>query len=342
MVRARTGKRPGFTLIELLVVIAIIAVLIGLLLPAVQKVREAANRMSCSNNLKQIGLAAFNYAGANNNTFPPGINISPNSVQANNGQYVGAGPYTSVLAYLLPFIEQQNVYNQLDPGLFPLNTTTGAWAYSTPPFDFQSGVTTINGTGYNHIIDSHIKTYECPSDTTYTQCTQPTDWIIDAFYTYSDGYNYVDYVLNVPSFGQQMGASNYIGSAGFEGSKYGTTYTAGQYAGVYQTNSKTRIVAITDGTSNTIGFGEVGSGFYPNAGANYRMTWMGSGAMYGDGGMEKGIPNSPFAFSSRHTGLVNFAMCDGSVRGISVNANLGMFIAATGISDGVVVDTSTF
>ena len=119
--------RRGFTLIELLVVIAIIAVLIGLLLPAVQKVREAANRMQCSNNLRQQALAVQNYASANSDRLPPC-----------NFYFAQTGAQGSTYYALMPYLEQNN--------LFTLYTQ--------------------NGQGYLGVGPIPLKVFQCPSDPT--------------------------------------------------------------------------------------------------------------------------------------------------------------------------------
>jgi prepilin-type N-terminal cleavage/methylation domain-containing protein/prepilin-type processing-associated H-X9-DG protein len=336
----RPRTRPGgFTLIELLVVIAIIAILIGLLLPAVQKVREAAARLQCANNLKQISLSAHSFHDAYKR-LPPGGLVSANSKNT-NPQYVAAppyaGPYTGCLAFLLPFVEQGNVYNQLNPALLQFNTTAGAWAYNTPPFDFQSGVSKnqINGTGYPHILDAHVPIFECPSDNPYDTVTAG---VIDAYFVvpFPGGVEiFIDFINDIPGWGHELGASNYIANAGWGG------IDVPQLMGPFTQNSKTTLQSISDGTSNTIAFGETLSG--NPVSRDFRMSWMGSGSMPTAWGLP--TKGDYYNYSSRHAGgIVQFGYCDGSVRsirnGITSGTAYNAFIYASGMRDGQVVNFS--
>jgi prepilin-type N-terminal cleavage/methylation domain-containing protein/prepilin-type processing-associated H-X9-DG protein len=375
-------RRSGFTLIELLVVIAIIAVLIGLLLPAVQKVREAAARMACQNNLKQIALAAANYESAYG-MFPPGLNVSPNSVDPNPSYNLGqpyAGPYAGVLAYLLPYLEQNNVYALIPQTLLAANTTAGAWGYSYPPYDFNSGVSSsqVNGTGTFPVANAQIKTFQCPSDNVQGATMLPYPpgpaGVIDGagIYIPANNHVYVDYVVDVPNFGHEWGRTNYIGCGGAYGkvdpSDNGPPSAPlfnyknwGAYTGIYYMNSKTTIPSISDGTSNTIAFGEYtgthngtyASQGFPGGSREFVITWMGAGWMGSRWGISPsynpvGESSSPGVgtdfqwrqYSSNHTAIVNFAFADGSVHAISRTADFNTFIYATGAQDGAVLNQS--
>ncbi len=260
-------RRNGFTLIELLVVIAIIGVLISLLLPAVQKIREAANRMSCTNNLKQIALAAHNFHDTYKR-FPVGCYMP---YAMDGGPNVGGfyhltqditfpfGPNWAV--YLLPFIEQGNLYNQIDVTKYP-GVTLPANIYNWAAYDRSWRV----------IRGQPVKIYLCPSDG-YNQ--QP--------------YNDPSGVDAPPEVGWARG--NYAGTRGFTDSDHSTdgvncllnnpfdgTGSDGVVPGnpanpplskgpifFFSTTGRngTRIADIVDGTSSTIMFNEVRAGLSP-------------------------------------------------------------------------------
>jgi prepilin-type N-terminal cleavage/methylation domain-containing protein len=348
--------RRGFTLIELLVVIAVIAVLIGLLLPAVQKVRAAAARLQCSNNLKQIALASHNYESARNQ-LPPGINTSPNSVPtAYTHPQPYAGPYIGCLAYLLPYVEQEAAHRELvryDPTIFDFNTRAPAWAYGRGPFDYDAGsgvpASLQNGTGstYPKVADRTIKTFQCPADP-----GTPAPVVFDALGGNSTppvyGYYYLfDWVRNVPGFGAELGRCNYVAmGGGFGDGDPRDTVNAAlvPYKGIYFTRSQTKMTDIKDGTSNTIAFGEALGGLYRSGGRYGQIAWLGSGWLPAKYGLAPtwGSGGNDFhhlQFQSAHPGwVVQFALADGSVRGINPGADWNAWLAASGMADGQVYD----
>ena len=210
-------RRTGFTLIELLVVIAIIAILIGLLLPAVQKVRESANRTSCLNNLKQIGLAMLNYHN-DYGSFPPArLAYSTHKIE-------------SATSRLLPYMEQGNTAALIDYSAPPIYTS----ASSTP-----SGTDLFTIGNFNASLQV-VKNYVCPSDPAAGVVPGPASLAqqIDGTWSATAHYAGADYLSCVGSGSANANYGNYTNSDGMFGQ---TPY---------------RIADMVDGLSNTVAFSE--------------------------------------------------------------------------------------
>jgi len=320
------ARRRGFTLIELLVVIAIIAILIGLLLPAVQKVREAASRMKCQNQLKQLGIAAHNYESANRNLptgslgAPPGMQYYDSSGLNYNAAFWNY-PHYGVLALLLPYVEQDNLFKQI-PQPIPNVGQTGANWWTTAAWNASF---------------TRVKTYECPSDD-----APNAKRVFQVVLTVGVGTGSA-YLLAY-SFGDNMspnfGTTNYLGCMGGMG-KPGNGWDT--WAGTMYQQSILNLgqLAAADGSANTLMFGEVSTTAVkvanPTDPITYGYGWMGAGFLPTAYGV-----NAPgwFTFSANHTSVVNFCYGDGSVRAITKSAPTRTIRSAAGWSDGEVYDPS--
>jgi prepilin-type N-terminal cleavage/methylation domain-containing protein/prepilin-type processing-associated H-X9-DG protein len=306
---SRSMRRLGFTLIELLVVIAIIAILIGLLLPAVQKVREAAARVKCSNNLKQIGLAAHNYHSAYGK-MPPGVLGSPDQPRDfNPTSPFNMNQWLGTLAFLLPYVEQDNVYKKIQAD----------WNMETPP---NTLAPPFNAWWYNannfEVAKAKIPIFLCPSDNAAD--VTPLYNVYCSFYAYNYTFYGVRFDVEAAAQGPSIvfGRTNYLACAGTIGMLVPSDPFYTQYNGLFYNRSRVRIENIGDGSAFTLAFGEYLGAFSigpngKNTGTRERMaSWMGcSGVTYW--GVQPQETSNWYTYSSRHPGGAQFCYGDGHV-----------------------------
>lgn len=321
--RSALSLRRGFTLIELLVVIAIIAILIGLLLPAVQKVREAAARMKCTNNLKQLSLASMSYHDALGQ-FQPGSfgGRGTSSAMYPKGGFAPGWTDTAVCgscpfgdfswsAKILPNLEQQNLFNQFN---FNVPAYAAAWKESSSAAftNNAAGAPTRGpaGNALNRIpCETTPNVFKCPS------ARRPR--AVD---------DQKDYSINASSNGACCPERN------------------GPHNGMGWVDSDVRIAGVTDGTSNTIFFAEQAN--YANqswipreSGANMTFFVHHPSQGYTDAVTPMNAPNTfnKRGAESSHIGGCNFSFVDGHVQFISNNIDITTYRALFSRAGGEVI-----
>jgi len=332
MRRDRTS-RLAFTLVELLVVIAIIGILVGLLLPAVQAAREAARRMQCSNNLKQLGLALHNYHGAFN-VFPLGVtprNSNPNT-EHRPGVLMGLGNGWGWNSMVLPYLEAGNVYNRFN---------------FEQPFDNTSNLS----------LETVMPTpaYWCPSATVTHANSKPVFSYdeINGVRIPTTHYYGVMGPINLNA------SNNYTGPHPFRLSQAGTNWDGFATGGILHYLSRTKMGSITDGSSNTALVGELSWNGnidgYRNWAMGTRSNFAGSAKNVVFGINEVPFTDDPaslagtkyagfpyrilggISFGSNHFGGAQFAIGDGSVRFISQSIDLRLYKELASMAGGEVL-----
>ena len=330
----RRVSRGAFTLVELLVVIAIIGILVGLLLPAVQAAREAARRMQCSNNLKQLGLAILNYEGAHKKL--PAGRIGPACLNSTN-LTAATKPAQNIhgLATILPFIEQSALYSR-----FNLSAPFGDYTRGPVlalPSAFASGNAKLAATP--------IPGFFCPSDGGARTIVTPTFSSI---------------------YAPQLGADNSIEAAktsydfitnalGLNTYNYWKTVST-DTRNLFGENSFASLASVTDGTSNSLALGEqtldtingvtsgwayigwVSNGIDPVG--KFNTTFPATGLnvwKYNVSALRQGARASWYNAASMHTGGVQFVYADGSVHFISQSIDEPSLTYLCRISDGQVI-----
>jgi prepilin-type N-terminal cleavage/methylation domain-containing protein len=315
-----TVARRGFTLIELLVVIAIIAILVALLLPAVQQAREAARRTQCKNNLKQLALACHNFHDVYN-CFPTSkVAFESNPLPDRFGSWdltiTRSNPGLSVHTLLLPYMEQTNLYQNVGTwkGLDVL-----PWPASGDPLNRRRNWWDIDWD------DAQVKfpMFLCPSDPQITRLGPLPglhSWCTDLTCTSNSGTWGTEFWFGARP---ELGLTNYLPSGGPIGGHLSNGWSI--WKGVFASGVKTNFRDITDGTSNTIAFVEV------TGGNDYSFLWIDNGSFPSVWGFGTGYNQ----LNSLHTGGIQVALADGSVRFISQNIDLANVMRPLGgMADG--------